>query len=245
MSGELIQAEVEVATIFGPFLKGGTQLLTAAPKAIATSKIASKFPTVARYLGYGASGFQIGSAMGLSEGLQKDLDWKNIAETSVKRGGVGAITAIAAAGVIEGTIRLAKNIASVYSGIPRKAIQNTFDNPDELGAKIKEYTRDGSKEEEIITKSQDSFDKMIQKRSTDYNKALKEVEGKVWKAEDGNIFVRNDQNQWIKSELTLKGLKENFTKTLNSHGVKGSGVEFNFDAAVVKTGLTCLRKTMP
>jgi hypothetical protein len=208
---------LEVAVMAAPYAKGiGLGIELAAPKLV--TQFASKFPTMARYAGYGATGATYGGAFGTANALQEN---KNVIKEAITGATTGAIVGMAIPALVEGTVRAVKNVASLYSGVPKEAIEQAFNNPEKVGVAVRKYSQQG-KEEEILSKAEKSLTAIRNQRNMEYQNALKEI-----KSED-------------MVNLSLDGVKDNITSTLESHnikplykGVKNSAGQYNFSESAL------------
>lgn len=182
---------LEVALAVSPYAKGA--------KAVQfTGKLAEKFPTIARYAGYGAQGAKYGGGFGVSQSLQKDEDTKGVIKEAITGATTGALIGVAIPAIVEGTVRAAKNVIALYSGVPKDALERAFNNPETVGVAARKYSKDTEATQEILSKANKSFDKIKETRSTDYKNALNELQNKGYKPKIDKKIVKNSLDGIIK-----------------------------------------------
>lgn len=160
---------LEVGLVAAPYAKGA--------QAIAfTGKLATQFPNIARYAGYAAQGAKYGSGFGTAQALQNDKNLKGIFSDAIKGGLTGALVGVAVPAVVEGTVRAAKNIASLYSGVPKEALEKAFNNPEKVSVAVRKYAKSPESTQEILNKANDSFSKIKEARRNAYKVALKNLQ---------------------------------------------------------------------
>lgn len=207
---------IEVAASAAPFAKGvGVALKTPAM----IEGFATKFPTIARYSGYAATGAKYGGAFGASKGLQSNQDMKNVVKEAAQGATVGALVGVAIPAAIEGTVRAVKNVAALYSGVPKEALEQAFNNPEKVGQAARKYAKDPQATQEILTKANKGFNQIKKARSDTYQQALEGVESDIFVTKTGvntgRLYVKDPVTGVFEpTKLTTKGVKDEFAKAL-------------------------------
>ena len=143
-----------VAASAAPFAGGLGVNIPALSKLGIPTSFATKFPNVARYLGYAGTGAAYGATLGAGSALQNN---KSIMPDLLKGAATGALVGVAVPAAVEGSVRAAKTIASLYSGVPTEVLTRAFQNPEVVSQAVKTYAADPSKVEEILTKANTSL----------------------------------------------------------------------------------------
>lgn len=190
---------LEVGSMMAPFSKGSEVIYKLA-----------KFPTISRYLGYGVTGGIYGGTISASQALQEN---KKLIPEIIKGVGTGALLGIAIPAIIEGTVRAVKNVTSLYSGVPKGALENAFDNPEKVQQAVHKYASSPEKKKEILDNANDALNKIKQQRSANYEAALKQIPATL--PDEGVKTMLNDSLGKY-SVKTLVKSEQNTIKELNT-----------------------------
>jgi len=206
---------VETGFIASPFVKGA--------KAVEfIGKLAKQFPNIARYAGYGTQGAKYGLGFGTTKSLQEDKNFKGVIKDAVLGAITGAFVGVAIPAVVEGTVRAVKNVATLYSGVPKDALERAFNNPEKVGLATRKYAKDLEATQEILNKANRSFEEIKKIRSENYQKALEKLQNSGYKPKTNrNIMVgalnkigskfnikilpKAEQNKFIELQELYKG----------------------------------------
>lgn len=209
---------LEVATTVLPFAKSA--ILLKAPQAL--QELAIQFPKIAKYSGYALKGGSYGASFATANALQEN---KNIINEALKGMATGALVGVAVPAVIEGTVRAIKNISSLYSGVPKEAIQRAFDNPEIVGKAVRKYASNPQNTEEILTKAENALQVIKEQRSNDYQQALEVIKNDIFITKTGpnagRMYIKNPQTGVsTPTQFTTQGVKSELTKTLKQFNTK-------------------------
>jgi len=225
-------SSIELATSLTPYASGGASVGLKS-----FSSVAKQFPTIARYAGYGARGASYGGSFALGQSLQQDKDLKGIIEDTKKGATIGALTGVAIPMAVEGTVRAVKNISTLYSGVPKDAIENAFRNPEKVKNAIKQYSKDPENTRTILTKAEKSLQEIKKLRQKNYQANLEELNASVRITKTGKnkgtLYIKNEDGIFIPTKLTTKGLKDNITSTLKSFNIIKTKTGFDFSKAPI------------
>ncbi len=209
---------IETGLIAAPFAAGA--------KAIQfTGQLAKQFPNIARYAGYGAQGAKYGAGFGLAKGLEENKSMKGVLSDAIKGTTTGALAGVIIPAAVEGTIRAVKNVAALYSGVSKGALENAFKNPEIVGQAVKKYAKTPESTQEILNKADESFSLIKEARGEKYAQALKEIENDIFMPKTGKnagmVYVRNPKtNVFEPTKFTTIGVKQNLTKVLKGFNRK-------------------------
>ncbi len=208
--GAGIQAGLEVL----PYTKFGEALFA---KAGDLGKFAKAHPTLARYAGYGKVGAIYGGGFGLGGSLQKEDVTPKEVLTDVFKGVVtGSLLSMAIPAVIEGTVRAVKNVSSLYSGIPKDALEQAFREPERVGEAARKYAKGPEQTQEVLDKANESFNQIKQLRQETYQDGLVRLNKEVFvKVPEGTLYVKNPVTGTFEvTKLTRQGVRTFLTKQL-------------------------------
>ena len=223
----------------GNALSGGIKLSAlasggATKSATLTGELATKFPTLAKYMNYGKTGAIFGGTLAAGNALEKNKNNKDLFGDVIKGTVTGAVTNIAIPAAFELTARAAKNISTMFNGVSAETIQNAFDNPEKTISAIKEYANNPQAKQDLLKKAEDSFDSIVSERNDTYNSAMKEIQNKTIQNSKGEIFYDGK-----KVNLDLSGVMDNFKKIFNSNKIKTSvsdnGLSLDFSRTPIPT----------
>ncbi len=160
--------EVGLSTL--PFSEGGGAAIQF------TGKLAQQFPTIARYAGYATQGAKYGAGFGTAKGLQTEDTMRGVVSDAIKGARNGALAGVIIPATVEGTVRAVKNVASLYSGVPKEALERAFNNPEIVGKAAREYSKNPEQTRQILDKANESFDLIKEQRGNAYAKALEKIQ---------------------------------------------------------------------
>jgi len=177
-------------------------------------KVGSKIPQFVKGLAPAAkSGAAYGGLFGASGALQKEKGFGETIGETAKGAAVGAALGAGLPAVTEGAARAFKNVASIFSGVPREAIQRAFENPEAVATAVKEYHGEEGANK-LLNKVKVAIGKLKKTRGDQYEAALKGVEDKVL-TKNGQVFIQDQSGNFVKSDLSLDGVKQTIDKTLS------------------------------
>lgn len=163
---DVLGKTLEVGATVAPFAKG-------AKAATAVSKLG-------KYGKLAGEGAVYGGAFGASGALQENKNFKDIISKTLSGAAIGAGISAGVPALVEGTVRAAKNVAALYSGVPKEAIERAFDNPDVVGKAVRKYSKDPQATKQILNQANASLKTIKNARSKAYEKALANLpEGNV------------------------------------------------------------------
>lgn len=198
---------LEVATAAAPFAKGAQAVKL-------TGELATKFPNIARYASYGLQGAKYGGASGTAKSLQENDNLKGVVKDAFEGAATGALIGVAVPAVVEGTIRAAKNVFSLYSGVPKEALERAFNNPEEVGKAARKYAKDPEATQEILNKANESFNAIKKARSESYQNALAELQNSGYKSRADQEVISSGLDEVI-NKFNPKILSNNEVEKLN------------------------------
>lgn len=156
--------------------------------------VASK---LAKYAGFAKQGAAYGGAFGASNALKENKNAFDIVRETLSGAAKGAAVSVAVPAVFEGTVRAVKNVASLYSGVPKEALEQAFKNPNKVGEAARKYSKDPEATGEILTKANKSFEVIKKARSGDYEKALSELQNSGYKPKTDQVVINDGLNEII------------------------------------------------
>ena len=191
-----------------PYSSIGDTLFNASTK-IASPEFASKFPTLARYLGYGTLGATYGTGFGATHAAQRDdVTPENVMSDIFSGAVTGFIAGVAIPAIIEGTVRAVKNVTSLYSGVPKDALQQAFENPEKVGKAVRKYAQDSEETQSVLQKAEESFSQIKTTRQQNYQTALENLSNNIKVGEPLNPKIvssrLNDMAQKVERATTGK-----------------------------------------
>jgi hypothetical protein len=194
---------LEVAANAAPFTKGvGLALKT--PKAI--EAFSRAFPTISRYTGYAVSGGAYGATFGAANALQEN---KDLLPEIVKGVATGALIGAGVPALVEGTVRAVKNVTSLYSGVPVKALESAFNNPEKVQSVVRKYAENPEQKQDILVKANQAFDKIKKARADSYQESLNGLKEDIFITEagtnKGRMYIRDPKTDIFNpTKLTTK-----------------------------------------
>lgn len=218
-------SSLELFASLAPFATGGLGLASKLPTSKLATEVSTKFPNITRYLGYGARGASYGGAFGVSNALQENKGVVDTTKEGLQSAAIGGAVAIAIPMAVEGTVRAVKNISTLYSGVPKDALENAFKNPEQVKNAIQKYAKDPENTKTVLNKANKSLSTIKQARTDNYKANLKALEKdiKITKTgpNAGRMYIKNPKTGVFEpTKLTTKGVKSTLTKTLKDYNLK-------------------------
>lgn len=217
----------------------------AATKTAALGKATSRLAKAPKIVAKGGELLSRAGFEGLEQAarvaLQTGGDEKAVKEAAV----VGAAFPIAIP-ILKGLGSIGKNVlktaASKLSGVPTAAIEHAFANPEATQKAIRTMAKDpvvGA--QGVLQNAEDALQTLKNVRRETYRTGLKKLEDEIMETKEGSLWVKRlvtpgdvksglaapaaiGKESFVKTDLSLKGVKDTVTKTLKDFGAQAKGV---------------------
>lgn len=195
---------LEVAASGAAFAKGASVAI----------KGAKEISKVKQYGNLAKEGAKYGGAFGASKSMQEGNDLKKVFTDTLESAATGAVLTAGIPMLAEGTVRAAKNISSLYSGVPKDAIERAFHNPDAVTKAVRKYAKDPEATQDILRKANESFSLIKKARADDYQNALTQLQEKGYTSKISKKEVTNTLGK-IVDKFNTKVLSPGEVEKLN------------------------------
>ncbi len=144
-----------------------------------------------------------------------------------------AVEAIKGLGSVAGEV--AKHLTSGYSSVPVAAIEHAISDPVAVQSAIKRAVAQGgdATAQQIYNDTMEGLDSLKTARSNEYVSNLQKAEDSFVTMKNGNTYVRNAEGVLEPVNLTTKGVKDTFTKTLKDFGAQAKAGNLDFSEVAI------------